>query len=130
MLKTYENFSGEELEIAERIQQRRLQLLVHSCIYYELNRNIISDMQWDKWAKELVYLQAQYPEISEQIIWYEAFKDWDASTGAFLPLKDPWVMKKARMFVGDTSKRDKKSVIQTPNVPKPKKPKTASNRLF
>lgn len=130
MLKTYENFSGDELEIAERIQQRRLQLLVHSCLYYEMDTNIISDMKWDKWARELVSLQAQYPEISEKVIWYEAFKDWDASTGAFLPLKDPWVVQKAKMFVVGATERGKKKVVNPTAVPKPKKPKTASNRLF
>ena len=52
--KTYELFSGQELVIAEKIQQRRLQILVHSCIYYELNGSSVSDKQWDTWARELV----------------------------------------------------------------------------
>ena len=99
-MNTYDIFSGEELKIAEKIQQRRLQILIHSCIYYELNRNIISDKQWDEWAKELKQLQNDYPKISSQVIWYEAFKDWDASTGAFLPLRDKWVLQKANKFIG------------------------------
>ncbi len=99
-MNTYDLFQGKDLEIAERIQQRRLQMLVHSCIYYEYNRNIISDKQWDKWAKELVKLQREYPYISKQVIWYEAFKDWDASTGAFLPLRDSWVQTKAQQLIG------------------------------
>ena len=86
-------------EIMDLIQRRRLQLLVHSCIYYELNRNIVSDRVWDKWAHELVNLQQNYPEESVSVIWYEAFKDWDASTGAFLPLKDDWVQSKARYIL-------------------------------
>jgi hypothetical protein len=94
--KNYEIFSGKDLEIADLIQKRRLQLLVHSCVYYELNQNIITDRQWDMWAKELLQLQKDYPEISEKVIWYDAFKDWDASTGAFLPLKDEKVIKKAK----------------------------------
>ena len=53
MQNTYDLFSGNELQVAEKIQQRRLQLLIHSCIYYEFNQNLISDKQWDEWAKEL-----------------------------------------------------------------------------
>ena len=86
-------------KIADLIQRRRLQLLVHSRIYYELNRNIISDKKWDEWARELVELQRDYPEESKRTIWYEAFKDWDASTGAFLPLNDEWVVQKANYIL-------------------------------
>lgn len=75
-------------------------MLVHSCMYYEMNTSIISDELWDRWARELVQLQKDYPEESRQVIWYEAFKDWDASTGAFLPLKDEWVVKKAKQLLG------------------------------
>ena len=40
MINTYDIYTGKDLEIAELIQQRRLQILVHSRIYYELNQNI------------------------------------------------------------------------------------------
>ena len=96
---TYDLFSGKDLIIAERIQQLRLQMLVHSCIYYEMDRNVITDRDWDRWARLLRSLQAKYPEISKQVIWYEAFKDWDASSGAFLPLKDEWVVQKAKQVL-------------------------------
>ena len=110
MMRTYEQFSGDELVIAEKIQQRRLQLLVHSCIYYELDKNIVSDKQWDEWARELVVLQKENPYISTQVIWYDAFKDWDASTGAFLPLKDDWVMRKAIQLAGKPKHREAKPI--------------------
>jgi len=86
-------------KVCELIQRRRLQILVHSCIYYELDQNIISDRQWDAWARELVQLQKDYPEESKDTIWYDAFKDWDASTGAFLPIKDDWVVRKAKQIL-------------------------------
>lgn len=70
--------------IKEKIQQRRLQMLVHSYLYYEKNENIISDSKWSKWAMELVDLQQKYPEESEQVEFYGMFKDWDGSSGAFL----------------------------------------------
>lgn len=122
-MKTYELFSGNELEIAELIQQRRYQLLIHSCIYYHLNANLISDKKWDEWAKELVTLQTDYPKISENVTLYEYFKDWDASTGAFLPITEPWVIGVAE------------SLIKLPKtVPKPvrkeSKVKTVKRKLF
>ena len=99
-MKLYEKYSGQELKIAEKIQRRRLQLLVNSCIYYNKDNNIISDSQWDTWAKELVVLQHDYPEISSTVIWADEFRDWDGSTGAFLPLQDAWVMQKANSLMG------------------------------
>ena len=100
MKKTYELFTGKDLEIAEKIQQRRYQMLIHSCLYYHLNQNVISDKQWDAWARELRDLQNEYPDISSQVILYDEFKDWDASTGAFLPIEEPWVVKAAKKFLG------------------------------
>ena len=86
-------------QIAELIKRRRLQLLIHSCIYYSMDTNLIDDSTFDKWSDELVKLQAEYPEISKQVEWYDAFKDWDGSTGAFLPLNDTWVISKAKYLV-------------------------------
>lgn len=106
-MNTYDIFEGEELAIAELIQQRRLQLLIHSRIYYELNYNIISDKKWDEWARELKTLQEQYPNISEKVMWYDAFKDWDANTGAFLPLQDEWVVRKTNQFLSIPGKKKK-----------------------
>lgn len=119
MEPTYHNFTGEELHIAELIQQRRLQLLVHSCIYYHLNNNIISDKKWDEWARELKSLQEKYPHISEKVMWYDAFKDWDASTGAFLPITDEWVVAKATKLSGKQVK-----------PPKPTTPPKKVGKLF
>jgi retron-type reverse transcriptase len=88
MAHLYEIFSGEELKIAEKIQQRRYQLLVHSYIYYELNSNIVPDSKWSKWAVELAELQYEYPDIAKQVVYAKDFEDWDGSTGAFLTFKD------------------------------------------
>ena len=104
MKRLYEKFSGKDLAVAELIQRRRLQMLVHSCLYYEMDTNLIDDKQWDTWARELVELQKQNPEISKEVEWYEAFKDWDASTGAFLPIKDSWVVKKAKQIYSITNR--------------------------
>lgn len=71
-----------------KIQQRRLQMLVHSYIYYVLNDNIISDSTWNKWAHELAALQKKYPKTSKKVPYYKQFKNWDGSTGAFLDFDD------------------------------------------
>lgn len=91
-MNTYDIFAGKDLEIAELIQQRRYQMLVHSCIYYVMSNNVITDKQWDEWAKELKTLQENYPEISKKTPLYEYFNDWDASTGEFLPIREQWVI--------------------------------------
>lgn len=126
IMKLYEIYQGEQLKIAELILQRRLQMLVHSYIYYELNDNIISDSTWSKWAVELADLQNKYPEIAKTVEWSEAFKDWDGSTGAFLPLQNEWVITKAYQLtcrvLSDISKSE------TPKVNK--KSKNKSKKLF
>lgn len=70
--------------IKEKIQQRRRQMLVHSYLYYEKNTNIVSDSKWSEWAKELERLQIEYPKESQAVEYYDMFKDWDGSSGAFL----------------------------------------------
>lgn len=121
-MKTYELFTGVDLEIAEKIQQRRYQLLIHSCIYYYLNQNSVSDKKWDEWARELKTLQEHYPDISKKVMLYEYFKDWDASTGAFLPIKLPWVIQIASKISGN--------VKRVTVVNQPKKVKSEKRRLF
>lgn len=135
MKHTYEIFSGEELKIAELILRRRLQLLVHSYIYYERDDNIVSDQQWSTWAVELVQLQKKYPEIAEQVEWADAFEDWDASTGAFLPLKHPTVVSIGNYLLamhkgpkGESNVSAKKKT--STQTPAPKAKKTARKSLF
>ena len=109
-IKTYELFTGEDLKIASKIQQRRYQLLIHSCIYYHLNQNIISDKKWDEWAQELKTLQKDYPDIAKKVMLYEYFKDWDASTGAFLPITLTWVINLANKLLSLESVKVEKPV--------------------
>lgn len=125
---TYDEFDGDFVKIAERIQQRRYQLLIHSCIYYELNNNLITDKQWDIWARELRDLQNKYPDISSRVVLYEDFKDWDASTGAFLKsIKAEWVVRRAKQLLTSNSKNIGAECI----VPKEaEKPKSKKRKLF
>ena len=66
-------------------------MLLHSCIYYELNDNIISDHQWQEWADELQQLQEKHPKHCSIGCWDWEFRDWDGATGAHLPHRHPWV---------------------------------------
>ncbi|HIF9256521.1 TPA: DNA ligase LigA-related protein [Photobacterium damselae] len=80
-------------QAAELIKRRRAQMLVHSCIYYELDQSIISDHLWQHWANELAELQAKYPE---PIGFYdEEFAGWTGDTGALLPLREPWIVSRS-----------------------------------
>jgi hypothetical protein len=73
------------VNITELIIRRRRQILVHSCLYYDLNENVISDHTWQRFADELVRLQALH---GYRFGFYDKyFMDWDASTGFFLPGK-------------------------------------------
>ena len=79
-------------DIASKIQQRRYQILVHSLLYYELDTNLVSDAKWSEWAEELVSLQKKYPEIAEKVIFSDAFRDFDGSTGFDLPYRDEQIV--------------------------------------
>lgn len=68
--------------IQERLHRLRLNLILHSIIYYELNDNLVSDDTWTNWAQELKVIQNHYPEISEQLGFHdEHFENWEGVTG-------------------------------------------------
>lgn len=90
---TYDN------PIASKIQRRRYQILVHSLLYYELDLSLIPDSQWASWALELVALQADNPDIANRVIFAEAFKGFDGSTGFNLPYKDEQVITIAKRLL-------------------------------
>ena len=82
LFKVKDKVSEEEQKIGAEIKRLRKVILVHSVIYYRMNTNIISDIQFDKFAKRLQKLQNQYPLISKKISeLYKEFKDWDGCSG-------------------------------------------------
>lgn len=97
---TRENFSSTDYPIACHIQHRRLQMLVHSRIYYKLNNNIVDDATWAKWALDLVQFQQKYPQIAERVCFHKYFLNFDGSTGFNLPLDHSWVVRKAEQLLG------------------------------
>lgn len=72
-------------------------MLLHSCIYYVFDDSLVDDNVWQKWANELRDLQVEY---GSEIGYYDKeFADWDGSSGVFLPLKEEWVLRKARQLL-------------------------------
>lgn len=90
--------TGESYRVACKIQQRRLQILVHSYIYYKLDDNIVSDSQWSSWAKELCIISKAYPDIAEKVIYSDQFEDFDGSTGMDFTY-DKWIENKAKLLL-------------------------------
>ena len=101
-------------EIRSLILRRRLQLLVHSYIYYDLNNNLISDDIWSRWAKELVQLQKDYPKIASRVDYHEAFVGFDGSTGFDLPYRQPEIMNKAQWLVNHYKEENHESTARHP----------------
>jgi hypothetical protein len=96
-------FESEEVRDVEaikaKIKQRRAQMLIHSCIYYELDDNVISDHKWQYWADELEVLQRENPDCCKLDFYDWNFKDWTGATGNHLPHRDPWVNAQARWLL-------------------------------
>lgn len=86
------------MEITSKIKQRRLQMLVHSYLYYEMDNNIIDDATWSKWAKELAELQQKYPKEASEVEYANLFEDWDGSTGTHL-VYDERIINKAHYLL-------------------------------
>ena len=89
----------QDYEIACKIQQRRLQMLVHSYIYYELNQNIISDDKFTEWGVELKALQDKYPTIARKVLLNEVFEKFEGFSGYNLPYNHEWVINKAHKLL-------------------------------
>lgn len=89
----------EVTEVRALILRRRLQILVHSCIYYHYNGSIVSDYQWQEWANELVALQKEYPLIASRVDYHKAFENFDGTTGFDLPLRRPEIIRKAKWLL-------------------------------
>lgn len=98
--------------VAAKIQQRRYQMLVHSLLYYDLNINLVSDAKWSEWAEELVHLQKQYPEIAETVIFSEAFKTFDGSTGFDLPFRDEQIVNIAYRLLRSEKTIDTREAVE------------------
>lgn len=74
-------------------------MLVHSYIYYQLNDSIISDHDFDRWARELVDLQKKYPKEAKKARFHKEFQDFTGSTGFDLPYSIPEIQAKGNWLL-------------------------------
>ena len=81
------------------ILRRRLQVWVHSMIYYNLNANSVSDAGWSRWAEDVECLQTMYPEREAQVEYADVFEGFDHSTGANLPCNNDQINSKAKYLL-------------------------------
>ena len=80
----------------ELMQRRIRQILVHSCIYYRFNNNIVPDHVYDGWGRELIQMIEEHPDWLDQLEWGEAFKDYTETASGFnLPYNDPRIVDRA-----------------------------------
>jgi hypothetical protein len=100
-----------EQTIPEKIKQRRSQMLVHSCAYYELDNSMVDDHTWQRWADDLTALQNKYPEHCKIKFYDKAFEGWNGSSGYDLPLKDGWVWNKTHYLL----KINENNALHKPN---------------
>lgn len=69
------------MNITDKISFRERQILIHSYLYYHLNKNVISDAKYDKLSYRLVDMIKQYPKEFEESEYVECFRDFDGTTG-------------------------------------------------
>lgn len=70
------------MDILVRIDFLQRFIILHSYIYYELNNNAISDMEYDKKSKELARYKELYPELWRKSMYYKQFGDeYNGATG-------------------------------------------------
>lgn len=63
--------------------QRRI--IVASIQYYELSKTVITDKQFDGISHQLVELMNESPKEFKKTRYYYCFKEFDGSTGFYLP---------------------------------------------
>lgn len=74
------------------INSLRKSFLIHSYLYYHLDKSVISDNLFNARAKHLHSLQKQYPEIKG--IYQDYFENFDPATGYDIPV-DEWIIRQA-----------------------------------
>lgn len=73
-------------------------MVLHSVLYYRYDVSLITDFTFDKWARELVKLQADYPDITKKSVFYNEFITWDGTTGFDLA-DNQWGISKALQMI-------------------------------
>lgn len=69
------------LSVTDKISFKQRQILIHSYIYYNLNKNLISDQTYDHLSYSLVDLMKQHLDEFKNSEYSEIFKDFDGTSG-------------------------------------------------
>ena len=86
--------------IKAKMQQRIRQILVHSCIYYEYDMNIVDDSTYDRWGNELIELIKKYPQHLKELEFGMEFMHYvEMPSGFNLPYRHPDIMRKAQYLL-------------------------------
>ena len=93
--------------ILEKINQRERQLLVHCFLYYEKNKNIINDDQYDRFSFDLADLIKKYPDDFKKSVYCYEFRNFDPSTGLGLNYKKPEIINTGLKLLNRFEKRNK-----------------------
>lgn len=81
-------------KVMELIRRRRLQTLVTSYIYMEMDESYIPDEEWNRRSHELADLQNKYPLESAAVVYADKFLNWTGDTASGLTYDD-WVVSAA-----------------------------------
>ena len=71
--------------IKTRIEYLERRIIVASIQYYELNKSVMEDNQYDGLSHQLVELINESPKEFKKTRYYYCFKEFDGSTGFDLP---------------------------------------------
>lgn len=116
MNKQLNLFEQSTDKIKSEILRRRKQILVHSCLYYQYNTNLIEDWQYDKIARRLAELQIAHPDISNNLGYHDkdfkGFGEDHCYSGFNLPRSSPEVVATAERLLYITSAPPSKEKVQ------------------
>lgn len=116
MNKQLNLFEQSTNNIKSEILRRRKQILVHSCLYYQYNTNLIEDWQYDKIARRLAELQIAHPDISNNLGYHDkdfkGFGEDHCYSGFNLPRSSPEVVATAERLIYITSAPPSKEKAQ------------------
>lgn len=74
-------FKNLYLTVIEKINLLARWLIVHSIIYYEFDKNVVSDYVFDNNAQQFYNLIKQYPNEFKKSKYYKTMKDFNGNTG-------------------------------------------------
>jgi len=77
----------KEFTPLERIVLLQKWIILHSILYYDMDRNIVSDHTFDNNGKQLVELMKAHPDELEKSKYNYIMYDFDGCTGMNIPYR-------------------------------------------